>query len=110
MLYKDTKISVLGDGGWGTTLALLLAEKGYGVRLCGAFPKYTEEISRKRENIKFLPGCRIPESVHLTSDIQEACRHADMAILAVPAQFMRSVLKRSEEHTSELQSQFHLVC
>jgi len=26
---KDYKISVLGDGGWGTTLANLLSQKGY---------------------------------------------------------------------------------
>lgn len=94
MLYKDTKISILGDGGWGTTLALLLAEKGYTVRLWGVFPAYVEEIRKKRENLKFLPGFRIPEQVHLTSDIHEACDRADMAVLAVPSQFMRGVLKK----------------
>ncbi len=93
-VYKDTKISILGDGGWGTTLALLLAEKGYEVRLWGAFPEYVEEIRRKRENVKFLPGFRIPEKVRLTPDIHEACRQADIAVLAAPSQFMRGVLKK----------------
>ena len=53
MHHKDTKISVLGDGGWGTTLALLLASKGYSPKLWGAFPDYVQLVSQKRENEKF---------------------------------------------------------
>ena len=93
MLHKDTKISILGDGGWGTTLALLLSGKGYEVKLWGAFPKYIEEIRKKRENLKFLPGFKIPENVHPVSDIHEACAHAEWIVLAVPSQFMINVRK-----------------
>ena len=42
MSHKDTKIAVLGDGGWGTTLSLLLAGKGFHVVLWGAFPHYVD--------------------------------------------------------------------
>jgi glycerol-3-phosphate dehydrogenase (NAD(P)+) len=63
MAQKDTKITVLGDGGWGTTLSLLLAQKGLDVCLWGAFPEYVKEVRRTRENTKFLPGFRIPERV-----------------------------------------------
>src|SRR3989338_8368005 len=92
MLHKDTKISILGDGGWGTTLAILLSGKGYEVKLWGAFPKYIEEIKKKRENLKFLPGFKIPENVHPISDVHEACDHAEWIVLAVPSQFMRRVV------------------
>ncbi len=94
MLHKDTKIGILGDGGWGTTLSLLLAGEGYSVDLWGAFPKYVELVRRKRENIKFLPGFKIPERVRLSTDIHETCSHADILVLAVPSQFVRSVLKK----------------
>src|SRR3989338_3995627 len=94
MSPKDTKICVLGDGGWGTTLALLLAWKGYRVRLWGAFPEYVEEVRRKRENCKFLPGFKIPENIRLDSNIHEACLKSEVIVLAVPSQFVRSVLQK----------------
>ena len=34
-------VGVVGDGAWGTSLALLLHNKGYQVRVWGAFPEYT---------------------------------------------------------------------
>jgi glycerol-3-phosphate dehydrogenase (NAD(P)+) len=94
MFQKDTKIGVLGDGGWGTALALLLAGKGYKVELWGAFPKYVEEVRRKRENVKFLPGFKIPENVSPSSDIHATCLRSDLIVLAAPSQFMRSVLQK----------------
>ncbi|MDD5236338.1 MAG: glycerol-3-phosphate dehydrogenase, partial [Candidatus Omnitrophica bacterium] len=54
------RVAVIGDGGWGTTLAILLSNKGYSVTLWGAFPDYIDEISKSRFNHKFLPGIKIP--------------------------------------------------
>jgi len=34
---QKIKIAVLGDGGWGTALAILLCRKGFSVTLWGAF-------------------------------------------------------------------------
>lgn len=93
MSQKDTKISVLGDGGWGTTLALLLAGQGFQVKLWGAFPEHIEEMRKKRENKKFLPGFKIPKNVFLCADIHEAALEADLIVLAVPSQFMRQVVQ-----------------
>src|SRR3989338_5753412 len=94
MSHRDTKIGILGDGAWGTTLALLLAEKGYESVLWGAFPAYTEEIRRKRENVKFLPGFDIPPQVRPSSDLAETAAWADWLALVVPSQFVRGVLKK----------------
>lgn len=92
------KISVIGDGGWGTALALLLAKKGLNCVLWGVFPEYVNFLKRKRENVKFLPGIKIPSSIELTSDLEVALNKANIIILAVPAQYMRSVLKRMKKH------------
>ena len=54
------KISVIGDGGWGTTLAVHLAKKNFPVNLWGPFPEYIHQLSCTRVNIKFLPGVQIP--------------------------------------------------
>jgi glycerol-3-phosphate dehydrogenase (NAD(P)+) len=93
-----TPITVLGDGGWGTTLALLLLGKGHRVRLWGAFPDYVEETRRRRENVKFLPGVPLPESLELCSDLAEAVADADVLVAAVPTQFLRGVLARLAPH------------
>lgn len=94
MPHQDTKITVLGDGGWGTTLALLLAGQGYTVKLWGAFPDYVEEMRKTRENRKFLPGFKIPERVEPAGDIHAAGAWADIIVLAPPSQHMRSVLRK----------------
>ncbi|MFH1190514.1 MAG: NAD(P)H-dependent glycerol-3-phosphate dehydrogenase [Candidatus Omnitrophota bacterium] len=85
-------ICVIGDGGWGTTLTVLLANKGYDVTVWGAFPEYLEILKESRENIKFLPGVKIPSSVKFTPSPGEALKGKDIVVLAVPSQFMRGVL------------------
>ena len=99
MLHKDTKIAVLGDGGWGTTLSLLLAEKGFHPYLWGVFPNYVDQMRKKRENFKFLPGFHLPENLQLTSDLSEALA-SEYLVLAVPSQFMRAVVKRLKNKVS----------
>jgi len=49
----NKRISILGDGGWGTTLAILLSKKGLSVRLWSAFPDYADTVKQNSENIKF---------------------------------------------------------
>ena len=87
-------IAVIGDGGWGTTLALLLSKKGFNVSLWGAFPEYTEIVKKSRENVKFLPGVKIPANVLLTHSMEDALAGRDVVVLAVPSQFMRGVLMK----------------
>ncbi len=93
-MMKKINIAVLGDGGWGTTLALLLEEKGFRVTFWGAFSDYTQYLKRKRVNVKFLPNFRIPAAINITSDLKEAVRDKQLIVLAVPSQYLRQVLKR----------------
>lgn len=86
---------ILGDGGWGTALALYAYSQGYRVTLWGAFADYVEEMKRNRENTRFLPGFAVPEELHLTSEVSEnLLESADRIIIATPSPFLRSVLKR----------------
>ncbi len=91
------RIALLGDGGWGTALACLLAENGHRPTLWGVFPDITEEIRRTRENRKFLPGVRIPPSVQLTNDLEEAFKEAQIIVFSVPVVYMRDVAGKSAE-------------
>ncbi len=87
-------ISVLGDGGWGTTLAVLLSSKGYPVTLWGAFEDYSKTMSRTRTNPRFLPGIKIPENIRITPDIGSAVCGKDIIVLAAPSQYTRGVLRK----------------
>jgi glycerol-3-phosphate dehydrogenase (NAD(P)+) len=91
---KKNNIAVLGDGGWGTTLAILLSRKGYSVTLWGAFSDYVALLNKKRENVKFLPGVRIPKEIRLTADLDSAIREKQIVIFAIPSQHMGEVLRK----------------
>ncbi len=88
------KIAVLGDGGWGTTLSIILYKKEYNVVLWGAFPEYISYLDKKRENTKFLKGVKIPKGLVITASLKEAVGGADIIVLAIPSQHLRAVLKR----------------
>lgn len=88
------KITVIGDGGWGTTLAIILNQRGNDVTVWGVFPDYIETMKSKRENIKFLPGVKIPEAIALTSELDSAVRDSEILVLAAPSQHMREVAGR----------------
>lgn len=95
---KKTKVAVIGDGGWGTTLAVHLSKKGVDVTLWGIFPENIGLLRSRRENVKFLPGVKIPDAVRLTSSLDEAMPGAELVVLATPSQFMRGVLDMLRMH------------
>src|SRR3989338_8920568 len=86
------KISVIGDGGWGTALSIELFRNGRIVSLWGAFPDYVEKVAKSRENVKFLKGVKIPEGVDITAELDSVLSGAEIVILAVPSKYLRSVL------------------
>ncbi len=85
-------IAILGDGGWGTALALTLHRAGHRVGVWGAFADYVEQVRKSRENVKFLPGVKIPPEIGLTSDAASLLKTADLAVVAIPTQFIRKAL------------------
>ena len=71
------KVAVIGSGSWGTALAILLADKGYYVKLWSYFKEESDELKRTREN-KFLPGIKLPETIECSSDLKyvmDGCRY-----------------------------------
>jgi len=88
------KITVLGDGGWGTTLSILLFKKKYDVTLWGVFPDYISYLRDIRENKKFLPGIKIPKALKITDSLESATSGSELMVLAVPSQYLRGVLKK----------------
>jgi glycerol-3-phosphate dehydrogenase (NAD(P)+) len=88
------KISVLGAGGWGTTLAILLHYNGHNVTLWEYNKSYAKELIKKHINTDYLPGIKIPKEILITHDIEESADDKNIIVLAVPSQFLRSVVKK----------------
>ncbi len=88
------KISVLGAGGWGTTLAILLHYNGHDVTLREYKKDYAKILNKTRKNDAYLPGIKIPKEINITHDLEEASADKNMIVLAVPSQFLRSVVKK----------------
>ncbi len=90
------KISVLGAGGWGTTLAILLHYNGHNVMLWEFEKSYSKVLEKTRENKNFLPGIKIPDEIRITHELDEATYQQNMIVLAIPSQFLRNVVKEIE--------------
>jgi len=94
VIEKGARVAVIGDGGWGTTLAILLHNKGYKVSVWGPFADYIQLLNRKRKSPKFLPGIRIPKEIFFSADIGEVVDESSLIVLVVPSHFLRGVLVR----------------
>ncbi|MCU0640044.1 MAG: NAD(P)H-dependent glycerol-3-phosphate dehydrogenase [Candidatus Krumholzibacteria bacterium] len=89
----NTRISVIGAGSWGTTLAILLDSNGCSVSLWEYFPEQAEALRRDRENKRFLPGIPIPASVRVTSDLEEALENPTHVLFVSPSHTMRKIAR-----------------
>ena len=96
----------MGDGGWGTALALLLNENNHKVTVWGPFPEYIETITRTHRNEQFLPGIELPSSINWSADPKLALKEADIVVLASPSKFFRSIL---ESYGHLIPSRAHVV-
>ena len=86
------RISIIGGGGWGTSLSYILAEKGHSIRLWVFEPDLVRTLNHTRENNLYLPGIKLPEGITATSSFKEALRETDLILFVVPSHVTRSVL------------------
>ena len=56
MAKKTYSISVIGDGGWGTTLAIHLLKNQHAVTLWGPFPEYIQKVKKTAITQNFFPA------------------------------------------------------
>ncbi len=94
------RIAVLGAGSWGTTLAALLAEKGFDVTLWARTPDLARAISKTHENPPYLPGLKLPERLKGTSSLEEALKGSTMVVSAIPSHGVRKVFEKAGAYMS----------
>jgi glycerol-3-phosphate dehydrogenase (NAD(P)+) len=86
-------IAVIGAGSWGTTLSILLAEKGYDTSLWVFEKDLAEEIKNTRINSVYLPDISLPDTIRVSSDIEEVVKKSRYIVNAVPTQYSRTILQ-----------------
>lgn len=87
----NEKIAVIGAGAWGTAMAVMLADRGHDVSLWMYERDLAEETSLRRENRVYLPGLILPQSIHVTPDMEIAVRGRTVILSVVPSHTVRSV-------------------
>lgn len=82
------KVTVLGSGGWGTALAMVLADNGHDVTLWSFFEEESRTLQKTLEN-PLLPGVKLPASLTYTWQLSCVCG-AEVVVMATPSFGVRS--------------------
>jgi glycerol-3-phosphate dehydrogenase (NAD(P)+) len=90
------RISVIGGGSWGATLADRLAKNGHDVAVWEFFAPAAEALRTSR-TLKTLPQLRLHPSVSVTSDVAEALRGRTLVVNAVPSEHVRRTWRSIHE-------------
>jgi glycerol-3-phosphate dehydrogenase (NAD(P)+) len=85
------RVSVLGAGSFGTTIASLISGRNDTV-LWARSPDVVSEITEQHSNSAYLPGFTLPRGLRATSDIEDAVAAADVLVIGVPSHGFRRVL------------------
>jgi glycerol-3-phosphate dehydrogenase (NAD+) len=108
------KVCIVGSGNWGSAIATLVGRNCRILVNCdnevnmwvyeemvetedGSMQKLTDVINTQHENVKYLPGIRLPENVKAVPDLKEACQDATLLIFVLPHQFLPRLLPTIRE-------------
>jgi len=94
-------ITVLGAGAWGTAVAIALAAR-HEVLLWGRNPEQMAATEAARDNVTYLPGHPLPDSLRVSADFEAAIAHVAQAapgttpllIAACPVAGLRPLLEQ----------------
>ncbi|XP_006203020.2 glycerol-3-phosphate dehydrogenase [NAD(+)], cytoplasmic [Vicugna pacos] len=104
------KVCIVGSGNWGSAIAKIVG--GNAAQLAGFDPrvtmwvfeedvggrKLTEIINTQHENVKYLPGHKLPANVVAVPDVVQAAADADILIFVVPHQFIGKICDQLKGH------------
>ncbi|KAF9985670.1 Glycerol-3-phosphate dehydrogenase [Mortierella antarctica] len=100
------KVAIIGSGNWGSAVARIVG------RNVQNFPHFNKEvkmwvfeeqvdgqnltdiINTKHENVKYLPGIKLPDNVIACSELKKTCDDATMLVFVVPHQFVAGVCEQ----------------
>jgi glycerol-3-phosphate dehydrogenase (NAD(P)+) len=87
------KIAIIGTTSWGTTLGVVIAQKGIEVRLWARTKQEATELKSNGPDSSFFSGITFPPQLLITNQLSEALADVKAVIMAVPSQAMRQNIK-----------------
>ncbi|XP_076436974.1 LOW QUALITY PROTEIN: glycerol-3-phosphate dehydrogenase [NAD(+)], cytoplasmic-like [Babylonia areolata] len=106
-------VCIVGSGNWGSAIAKII---GNNVQDSGQFEKevrmwmyeekvdgrnLTEIVNTEHENVKYLPGIKLPTNVVAIPDVKEACKDADILVFVLPHQFVDKTCAAMRDHVKK---------
>ena len=91
-------LCVIGAGSYGTSLAIAVASKGLKVKLWDRNPERAAAMQLKRENARYLLGIKFPDSLDVTSDLEQAIKPTQTILIVVPSHTFRSILEKIKNY------------
>uniref|UniRef100_A0A669E812 Glycerol-3-phosphate dehydrogenase [NAD(+)] n=1 Tax=Oreochromis niloticus TaxID=8128 RepID=A0A669E812_ORENI len=97
------KVCIVGSGNWGSAIAKIVgANAAKNAKFDNTVKmwvfeetvngrKLTEIINSEHENVKYLPGHKLPANVLAVPDLVEASSDADILVFVIPHQFVGKV-------------------
>jgi glycerol-3-phosphate dehydrogenase (NAD(P)+) len=95
------KIGVIGAGSWGTTLANVLAKKGYDVTLWVYEQDLAARLSETHINDIYLDGITLSPNLSYTNNLADAVQGRQFLVLVSPSQVMRPVLTQLKPYLAD---------
>jgi len=97
------RVTTIGDGAMATVCSMLLVGKGCRVTQWVRLAEDYAAIQAARENVRFLPGYKLPVELRLTADDRAAFQDGagggcELIVCAAPTQYIRGTLRRLAAH------------
>ncbi|WKY02146.1 hypothetical protein Q1695_015844 [Nippostrongylus brasiliensis] len=118
-VMSPRKVAIIGSGNWGSAIARIIGkttqnfphEFDPNVRMwvfeeMVGNEKLSDIINTQHENVKYLPGKKIPTNVVAVPDLLEACDQANILVFVVPHQFVRKICQQLD---GKLCSDVHVI-
>jgi glycerol-3-phosphate dehydrogenase (NAD(P)+) len=91
------KISVLGAGSFGTTLANILAEKQYDVSIWTIEKNILDDINQNHKNTKYTAELKLSSNLKASMKLADMIKNTDYCLWAIPTQVIRKVWDENKD-------------
>jgi glycerol-3-phosphate dehydrogenase (NAD(P)+) len=98
---SNAPLLVMGAGAWGTALAVVMARAGHPIYLWGRDPAHMVALASARENVRHLPGIKLPPSLIPLPQLADLPRPIQVAVIAAPLQGTRETARLAKVSGSE---------
>jgi len=114
MTGKKAEILIIGAGSWGTTLAFILAEKGYNIKIWSKEEEVVKDINVNKRNSRYIGELCLPCEINAFGDfdkshISNTGINFNIIIFAVPSEYLRNVSASFKDFLNNLSENIKAV-